>query len=76
MLNKEMSYDELHKFYMQLIDRRIKELFPVVTGSDAEAEILNEIGTMLSECTIKENIRKSVMVLASIFMYLGKKNIQ
>ena len=73
MLNTEMSYDELHKFFMEFIDRRLKELFPL-TGSDVESDIINEIGVMISECTCKSNVRKSVMVLIAIFMHLAKKS--
>ena len=46
-------------------------LRPVLSSSDMEAEILDTLGRLVAEWKNKENIRKSIMVLAAMFLELG-----
>ncbi len=70
-MEKELSYDEIHTLFHNTIKELLVSLRPKLNNADLEAEILEVLGQLVASWENKENVRKSVMVIAAMFLKMG-----
>lgn len=72
-MERELSYDEIHELFHETIKELMHSLRPALNNNDMEAEILDTLGRLVASWDNKDNIRKSIMVIAAMFLEMGEK---
>jgi hypothetical protein len=72
-MERDLEYDEIHSLFHNTIRETLHSLSPILDQEAMEAETLDVLGRLVASWENKENVRKSVMVLAAMFLKMGGK---
>lgn len=72
-IEKDLTYEELFKYYYDIMTDLEHDLFPALSKDKAELEINNHIAQLTSEFKNKGNIKRGIVVIMAMFKTMGEQ---